>query len=104
MPAYVVLLREGPVRDPAEMDKYRSNRDSSKGHNLKPLVVYGKMECIEGEAGPTEGIVVLEVPTYEEARAWYYSPNYQAAAKHRLAAADYRGFIVDGWDPASFKG
>lgn len=103
MPAYVVLLREGPIHNPEEMQKYRS-ANASRGHNLKPLVVYGKMEHIEGEAGTTEGLIVLEFPTLDEARAWYFSPEYQAAAKHRLAAADYRGFIVEGFDPASFKG
>jgi uncharacterized protein (DUF1330 family) len=103
MAAYVVFLREGPVHNQAEMDKYRSgNRDSNKGFNLKPLCVYGAMETVEG--APTDGVVVLEFPTVEEARAWYHSPAYQEAAKHRKAAADYRAFIVEGFDPSAFRG
>jgi uncharacterized protein (DUF1330 family) len=30
------------------------------------------------------------------ARAWYDSPAYQAAVKHRFLGADYRVFITEG--------
>ena len=62
--------------------------------NLKPLVLYGATEALEGEA--PDGAVVLEFPTVEDARKWYYSPNYQAAAVHRKKGANYRAFIVQG--------
>ncbi len=101
MPAYVVFVRESPVRNQEEMDKYRS-KSASAGFTMKPLCVYGPMETIEGE--PADGIVVLEFPSLEDAQAWYNSPAYQEAAKHRQAAADYRGFIVEGFDLAKFKG
>jgi uncharacterized protein (DUF1330 family) len=39
---------------------------------------------------------MLEFPTVEEAQAWYNSPGYQAALPHRLKAADYRAYIVQG--------
>ena len=96
MAAYVVLFRESPVRDPAEMEAYRSAPRGDTG-GMRPLVVYGKQEVIEGE-GP-DAVIILEFPTFEEARNWYHSPEYQAAAAHRLKAADYRGVIVEGWDP-----
>jgi uncharacterized protein (DUF1330 family) len=97
MTAYVVFIRESPVHDPAEMEKYRSmGRDNSQ-FVIKPLAVYGALEGIEGQA--PDGCVVLEFPSVEEAKAWYYSPIYQAAAQHRMKAADYRGFIVEGFKP-----
>ena len=63
---------------------------------MKPLAVYGAQIPIEGD-NPPDAVVVLEFPTVEDAKAWYYSPEYQEAAKHRLAAADYRGVIVEGY-------
>ncbi|MCL7999845.1 DUF1330 domain-containing protein [Brucella sp. 21LCYQ03] len=35
-------------------------------------------------------------PTMEAARAFYDSPDYQAAVKHRFVGADYRSFIIEG--------
>ena len=98
MPAYVIFWREDPVRDPDEMAKYQnSTRSDPRQYHLKPLVVYGKSEAIEGDA--PDGVVVLEFPTVEDAKAWYYSPDYQAAAVHRKNAADYRAVIVEGFQP-----
>jgi uncharacterized protein (DUF1330 family) len=61
---------------------------------MKPLVVYGKMEVLEGQA--PDGIVMLQFPSVVAARAWYQSPDYQAAIPHRQKAADYRAVIVEG--------
>ncbi|TAL02784.1 MAG: DUF1330 domain-containing protein [Rhodospirillaceae bacterium] len=95
MPAYMIFIREEPVRDPAEMEMYRKkNAGGASVFKLKPLVVYGAIEAVEGKA--PDGVVVLEFPTVEEARAWYNSPAYQAAIPHRKKAADYRAIIVEG--------
>ena len=69
-------------------------RPAAKGHPLKPLALYGKYEMLEGPA--TEGAVVLEFPTVETAKTYYYSSAYQDAVKHRFLGADYRVFIVEG--------
>src|SRR5579883_3075952 len=95
MPAYMIFIREGPVRDSAAMDEYRRlNRQNVGDFKLKPLVVYGALEAVEGKA--PDGVVVLEFPTVEDAKAWYDSPGYRAALPHRLRAADYRAIIVQG--------
>ena len=95
MAAYMIFIREQPVRDDVAMAEYRRlNRDGATGHALKPLVVYGKVDAVEGTA--PDGIVLLEFPDAEQARAWYHSPDYQAALPHRLRAADYRALIVEG--------
>jgi uncharacterized protein (DUF1330 family) len=72
----------------------RRTRETAGKHALKPLVVYGKVEALEGEM--PDGVTVLEFPTVEEARAWYNSPDCQAALPYRLKAANYRAFIVEG--------
>lgn len=95
MSAYMIFIREQPVRDEAAMAEYRRiNRNSATGHAIEPLVVYGNIEAIEGMA--PDGIVLLKFPDAEKARAWYDSPAYQAALPHRLRAADYRALIVEG--------
>ena len=95
MTAYIVFLREGPVRDTAAIAEYqRLNRGRKGDFKLKPLVVYGALEALEGDA--PDGVVLLEFPTTEDARAWYNSPGYQAAVPHRVRGAEYRAFIVKG--------
>ncbi len=95
MPAYMIFMREGPVRDPEEMDEYQRLTMATIGKfDLKPLVAYGDMQAVEGEA--PDGVVLLEFPNAEEAMAWYNSPDYQAALPHRLKAGNYRSFLVEG--------
>ena len=95
MTAYMIFLREGPVRDAAELAEYqRLNRERGGPSSMEPLVVYGGIETLEGPA--PDGVVLLRFPTVEDARAWYDSPGYQAALPHRLRAADYRAVIVEG--------
>jgi uncharacterized protein (DUF1330 family) len=94
MVAYVVFTRE-KMRNPEEYERYREKVwPAAEGHPLKPLALYGKHEMLEGPA--IEGAVVLEFPTIEAAKSYYYSPAYQDAVKHRFLGADYRVFIVEG--------
>jgi len=94
MSAYIVFTRE-KMRNRDEYERYREKaRPAAAGHSLKPLALYGRHEVLEGP--PIEGAVILEFPTVEAARAYYDSPAYQDAVRHRFLAADYRVFIVDG--------
>ncbi len=93
MAAYLLALRER-TKDPKEMENYGKKAQAVDSSKAKALVVYGKLETLEGEA--FEGAVILEFPTVEDAKAWYSSPEYQAARQHRLKGADYRFFIVQG--------
>jgi len=70
------------------------NQENPPEVSLKPLAVYGAMQALEGKA--PEGAIILQFDTVEDARAWYESPGYQAALPHRLRAADWRAFIVEG--------
>ena len=95
MAVYMIFTREGEIFNQAEMDTYsKSNRDNIGDFKLKPLVIYGNLETLEGEA--PDGVVVLEFPTAEDARTWYFRPGYQAAAAHRKKGANYRVILVEG--------
>jgi len=96
MSAYMIVTRESAVRNQAELDIYsQMNRENPpKVGGLKPLVIYGAIESLEGDA--PDGVVVLQFPSLEAARSWYHSPEYQAALPHRTKGADWRVFIVEG--------
>ena len=93
---YMIFIREGEIADPAAMEAYRQGNRSggASASSMKPLVVYGALETLEGRAA--EGVVVLEFPDSESAKAWYYSPEYQERAKLRQKAAPYRCLMVEG--------
>ena len=95
MAAYVLFIRESPIRNPSEMEIYqRMAREIPPHPKLTALAAYGAMETLEGES--PDGVVVLQFPTIEDAKDWYHSPAYQAAVPHRQKGADYRAFIVQG--------
>lgn len=99
MSAYIIVYRETPVRDEAAITEYsRRNHANAAAAaqttGVQPLVVYGALEALEGDA--PDGVVVLRFPTAEQARAWYESPEYQEAIPFRKQAADWRVVLVEG--------
>lgn len=94
MTAYVVMLRERTT-NPEEMSLYAGQALLAReGHPVTPLARYGALDVLEGPA--FEGCLIYRFPTLEDARAWYFSPEYQEAAQHRHQGAEYRVFIVEG--------
>jgi len=100
MTAYVIVFRETPVHNPEAVAEYsRRNRENAAEfgkHGFVPLVAYGRMEALEGEA--PDGIVLVKFPTMDDARAWYESDAYQDALPLRKSGAEWRAVLVDGLD------
>ncbi|MYM62255.1 DUF1330 domain-containing protein [Pseudomaricurvus sp. HS19] len=95
MPAYIIVTREEPLRDPESMKEYQTlTRQMTTAVKPAPKVVYGEVQALEGEA--PDGVIMLEFPTMEEARQWYFSEDYQKALPKRLQAARHRAFLVEG--------
>ena len=95
MPAYIIAIRKDPIHNEKAMTEYqRRTREIAGEFPLIPLVVYGNTEGLEGET--PDGVVLMEFPSMEEAKAWYYNDAYQKAAEFRKKAADYQMFIVEG--------
>lgn len=95
MATFMIFIREGAVIDADAMARYQSgNRGGSVPAGMKPLAVYGALECLEGDGA--DGVVILEFPDADAARAWYFSPEYQERAKLRQQAAPYRCLMVEG--------
>lgn len=98
MSAYVVLIRE-ETTDPAQLQQYAQlARAARAGHDITRLAFYGRLDVLEGP--PAEGVAVLRFPDMDAARAWYDSPAYQEARRHRLQGAHYRMLLVEGSDVA----
>ncbi len=98
MAAYVVVFRD-EMKNPDQYAAYGQKAMASfAGHDAKVLVANGAVIPLEGEA--PNGVVVIEFPTVEAAKAWYYSPAYQAAVGERLAATTGRAVIAEGLPPS----
>jgi uncharacterized protein (DUF1330 family) len=94
MAAYIVFTRE-KTTDPAELAKYSEVAGATlAGHPATLLAVYGRQEVLEGP--PVEGVVIVEFPSFAEAKAWYDSPAYRQAREHRFRGSEYRAVIVEG--------
>lgn len=91
----MIFIREGEIVDHEAMKAYQSgNRSGAVLPGMKALAVYGAQESFEGD--PADGVVILEFPDAETAKAWYFSPEYQERAKLRQKAAPYRCIMVEG--------
>ena len=94
MSAYAVFIRER-THDRGELEAYTPKAAASMaGHSMTVRAAYGRQEVLEGP--PLEGIVIVEFPSVEAAKAWYDSPAYRDAREHRFRGADYRAVIVEG--------
>ena len=94
MSVYAVFIRE-TTKNEAELATYMPKAAASMaGHPMTVLAAYGRQEVLEGP--DMEGVVIVEFPSFETAKAWYESPAYRDAREHRFRGADYRAIIVEG--------
>lgn len=94
MPAYVVITREKTL-DSAKLEEYKQVAPATfEQHPVMMLASHGRREVVEGPA--IEDILILEFASYDEALAWYRSPEYQAVSATRLQGGDYRIIITEG--------
>ncbi len=94
MATYVVFTRESTT-NASELETYSQKvGDTLAGHPVTVLAAYGRQEVLEGPA--VEGVVILEFPSFEAAKAWYDSPAYREVREHRFRGADYRAVIIEG--------
>ncbi|CAN5696727.1 DUF1330 domain-containing protein [soil metagenome] len=94
MPKGYVIFTED-IKDPEGMKAYMGEAMKAMG-GAAFLAADRKVETIEGEWHGTQ-TVLLEFESVDAAKAWYYSEEYQAAAKLRQAAADCNGVIISGF-------
>lgn len=93
MSAYIVFTREETL-DQAELDIYRQKVATTfAGYSVKILALRGRHEVLEG--ADTEGVIITEFATMDEAKSWYDSPAYKEVREHRFKGAVCRGILVE---------
>ena len=89
------LIARVDITDPAAFARYAEAAAAAiRQHGAKPLARGGKHEAVEGSGRARN--VVLEFDSFEAARAYYFSPEYQAAKALRAGAADAEFVLVEG--------
>jgi uncharacterized protein (DUF1330 family) len=95
MAAY--LLVESKVTDPKAYETYKKLAQQAIAlHGGRYLVRGGDAEVLEGSWKKPERLVVVEFESVEKAKAFYNSPEYQAAREARQDAASMNMLVVDG--------
>jgi uncharacterized protein (DUF1330 family) len=94
MPAYFVAQVD--IHDQAGYDRYQQQAGAAgMPVGMRVLAMDEQPTLLEGKwHGPKT--IILEFPSEEALRAWYYSPAYQAAAKIRSAATTSNVALVKG--------
>jgi uncharacterized protein (DUF1330 family) len=83
------------VHSPEAYAQYaRSATEAIKKYNGRPLARGGAYEAMEGQARARN--VVLEFDSFDDAKAFYLSEDYQRAKKMREYAATVEYVIVEG--------
>lgn len=95
MPVY--FIAQVDVQDPDGYQTYQEAAVKAPMHGAKLLAMDGEPVLVEGSwAGPKT--VILEFESEEKFRAWYDSPEYQAAAKLRQQATNSNVVMVHGME------
>ena len=94
MAAYVIAHVR--VEEPELYEDYRSQVLATiEAHGGRFLVRGGKAELLEGTRDPGR-VVVLEFPSYEDAKAWYESDEYLPLIEIRQSASTGDLILADG--------
>ncbi|MEX0922289.1 MAG: DUF1330 domain-containing protein [Rhodovibrionaceae bacterium] len=94
MAAYILAQVE--VKNPEGYEDYKALAPASiEKYGGKYLTRGGTVEALEG-TGPGRRVVLLEFADMEAAKAFYYSPEYQEAAKIRQANSEGSFWLLEG--------
>jgi uncharacterized protein (DUF1330 family) len=94
MPKGYIISRVD-ITDPEAYARYAAAATKAiADHGVKLLARGGRSEALEGNARARN--VVLEFESYDAARRYYYSEQYQAARALREGAADIEMVLVEG--------
>jgi uncharacterized protein (DUF1330 family) len=94
VPAYIIV--ETDITDPEQYEQYKAASPGAVAAGGGRFVVRGgELAVLEGDWKPKR-LVVLEFENLEAAKAFYDSPEYQAAIKLREGAASLNMVAVEG--------
>jgi len=105
MVAHIILI---PTQypDPRTMGPYGEGVEAtmaSYGGGYQSVLRH-RVTTLEGDWHPPKGVTILEFPSYDQAWAWYHSPEYAPLRELRMATGSFDVILVDGIsedDPAT---
>jgi uncharacterized protein (DUF1330 family) len=96
MPKGYIIARVS-VDDPDSYAVYAKGAFAAmKIYGARILARGGKAEALEGPSRPRN--VILEFDSYDQAKAYFFSPEYQEARKHRVNGSTGEFVLVEGFD------
>ena len=97
MPAYVIAQVE--VTDPELFAQYGAQVPATiEQYGGRYLVRGGQTEAIEGNWAPPR-VVVIEFPSMDQLKKWYYSEAYKPLIALRQQSANTHISFVEGYLP-----
>ncbi|MDB5571877.1 MAG: hypothetical protein JWN93_3060 [Hyphomicrobiales bacterium] len=96
MPKGYIIARVTVDDNDAYMRYAQAASVAMKKYGCRILARGGKFEPLDGEARPRN--VILEFESYEQAKAYFDSPEYQAARAHRVGKSVGEFVLVEGFD------
>jgi len=97
MPGY--LIANIKVTDPEGFERYRAGVPAVIAqYGGRYLVRGGAMERLENAEGFNR-VVVLEFPSLDALRAFYFSPEYAPLLKLRLETTESQAVMIEGYVP-----
>ncbi len=95
MSAYIIARVN--LTDPETYKKYTAQTpDTVAQYGGKFIARGGQNELLEGNDPEFNRVVIIEFPNYEQAQAWYNSPEYQKILPIRQEASESQVILVDG--------
>ncbi|MFM1814040.1 MAG: hypothetical protein RLZ98_735 [Pseudomonadota bacterium] len=89
------LIARATVTDPEAWSKYAAaGGEVMKKFGGVPIARGGKSEVAEGNGRPRN--VIIEFPSYEQAHAYAFGPEYAEVKKLRAGAGEIDIVIVEG--------
>jgi uncharacterized protein (DUF1330 family) len=94
--ARAFFIGQFEIHDPQGYAAYRAQTAATLADFGGRFVVRGgRLQVFEGEA-PLSRVVVIEFPSFDQAKAWYDSAAYQKLIPIRQKSASGRSFLVEG--------
>lgn len=90
------LIFDIEVTDKVAYEHYRTQAQPVLANHPGHFIVRkGKTEILEGDWEP-ESFFILEFPSYEHAREFYFSEEYQKVLPLRLRSSISKALIIEG--------
>ena len=98
MAAYLIMTR---IRtdDPARLETYAAIAATAPpgSARLVASTKAGRSRTLEGNGA--DAVAIIRFDSWDDAMAWYDSPEYTEARQHRLASGEFATVLIEADEP-----